>query len=81
MPGLMKKLTGLSEEDSKNFKLVLTKKYIMYKLTHKLTGHSFKLSFVETAEFFYKKNANGEYINLFEDYQVEEVKKIDILKV
>ena len=49
----------------------------MYKLTHKLTGHSFKLSFVETADFFYKKNANGEYINLFEDYQLEEVKKID----
>ena len=49
----------------------------MYKLTHNKTGHSFKLSFVETADFFYKKNANGEYINFLEDYKLEEVKKID----
>ena len=49
----------------------------MYKLTHNKTGHSFKLSFKETADFFYTKNANGEYINWLEDYNLEEVKKID----
>jgi len=49
----------------------------MYKLTHNKTGHSFKMSFKETADFFYTKNAHGEYINWLEDYELEEVRKID----
>ena len=32
MPGLMKKLTGLSEEDSKNFKLELPEDFLMKNL-------------------------------------------------
>ena len=47
----------------------------MYKLTNKLTGHSFKLSFKETGEFFFKKNAYGEYINWLSDYELEQVQE------
>ena len=44
----------------------------MYKLTNTKTGHSFKMSYQETADFFYKKNAYGDYINFLEDYDLEE---------
>ena len=41
------------------------------KLTNKKTGHSFNLSGKGAADFFYSKNANGQYINLEEDYSID----------
>ena len=41
------------------------------KITNKHTGYSFNLSEKQTANFFYTKNAKGEYINSSEDYTIE----------
>ncbi len=41
------------------------------KITNKHTGYSFNLSEKQTANFFYAKNAKGEYINSSEDYTME----------
>jgi len=38
------------------------------RLTNKNTGNSFNLSPKETADFFYAKNGNGEFINSKDDY-------------
>ena len=40
------------------------------KITNKNTGHSFNLSGKAAADFWYSKNARGEYINKHEDYIV-----------
>ena len=42
------------------------------KITNKHTGFSFNLSEKQAADFFYCKNAKGEYINKSEDYTVED---------
>jgi hypothetical protein len=42
------------------------------KITNKKTGHSFNLSGKGAADFFYSKNANGQYINLEEDYSIDD---------
>ena len=42
------------------------------KLTNKKTGHSFNLSGKGAADFFYSKNAKGEYINLGDDYSIDD---------
>ena len=42
------------------------------KITNKHTGFSFNLNPKETADFFYAKNAKGEYINTRKDYKIED---------
>jgi len=42
------------------------------KITNKHTGFSFNLSEKEAADFFYCKNARGEYINTRKDYTIED---------
>jgi hypothetical protein len=42
------------------------------KITNKQTGHSFNLSGKGAADFFYAKNANGEYINKKEKYSLND---------
>ena len=42
------------------------------KITNKHTGFSFNLSEEQAADFFYCKNAKGEYINKSEDYTIED---------
>ena len=45
------------------------------KITNKHTGFSFNLNPKETADFFYAKNAKGEFINKSEDYKIEDTYK------
>ena len=42
------------------------------KITNKHTKFSFNLNPKETADFFYAKNAKGEFINKSEDYKIED---------
>ena len=42
------------------------------RLTNKKTGHSFNLSGKGAADFFYAKNAKGQYINLEKDYSFDD---------
>tara|TARA_R110002020_G_scaffold388426_1_gene599083 strand:- start:325 stop:555 length:231 start_codon:yes stop_codon:yes gene_type:complete len=42
------------------------------KITNKKTGHSFNLSGKGAADFFYAKNAKGEYINKTEHYSLND---------
>ena len=42
------------------------------KITNKQTGHSFNLSGKGAADFFYAKNAKGEYINKTEKYSLND---------
>ena len=44
---------------------------IKMKLTNKKTGHSFNLSGKGAADFFYAKNAKGEFINNKDDYYIK----------
>tara|TARA_R100001530_G_scaffold96038_2_gene66801 strand:+ start:51 stop:281 length:231 start_codon:yes stop_codon:yes gene_type:complete len=44
------------------------------KITNKKTGHSFNLSGKGAADFFYAKNAKGEFINTSENYIVGDTK-------
>lgn len=44
------------------------------KLTNKKTGKSFNLSGKGAADFFYAKNARGNYINKVEDYTIDDSK-------
>ena len=44
------------------------------KITNKKTGHSFNLRGKGAADFFYAKNAKGEFINQSEDYIIGETK-------
>ena len=41
------------------------------KITNKKTGHSFNLNPKEAADFFYAKNAKGEFINSNDDYDID----------
>ena len=50
------------------------------KLTNKKTGHSFNLSGKGAADFFYAKNAKGEFINKSEDYSINNKNEISQLK-
>ena len=51
------------------------------KITNKKTGHSFNLSGKGAADFFYAKNANGEYINKPENYSLnDKTKEVSQLK-
>ena len=45
------------------------------KLTNKHTGFSFNLSEKQAADFFYAKNAKGDFINKSEDYTLEDSHK------
>ena len=42
------------------------------RLTNRKTGKSFNLSPKEIADFFYAKNAKGEYINDTEEYSLKD---------
>tara|TARA_R110002096_G_scaffold264872_1_gene458390 strand:- start:588 stop:818 length:231 start_codon:yes stop_codon:yes gene_type:complete len=44
------------------------------KLTNKKTGHSFNLSGKGAADFFYAKNAKGEFINNKDHYSINDNK-------
>tara|TARA_R100000654_G_scaffold66887_1_gene95312 strand:+ start:430 stop:657 length:228 start_codon:yes stop_codon:yes gene_type:complete len=50
------------------------------KITSKKTGHTFYLSKKEAADFFYTKNARGQYINTSEDYTIESEDNISNFK-
>ena len=45
------------------------------RLTNKTTGSSFNLSPKEAAAFFYAKNAKGKFINVSEEYIIQDPKK------
>tara|TARA_R110000764_G_scaffold116711_2_gene203712 strand:+ start:448 stop:711 length:264 start_codon:yes stop_codon:yes gene_type:complete len=45
---------------------------IKMKITNKKTGNSFNLSGKGAADFFYSKNANGEYINTLDKYSIDD---------
>ena len=45
------------------------------KITNKKTGHSFNLSGKGAADFFYAKNAKGEFINSIDNYIVNDDSK------
>ena len=50
------------------------------KLTNKKTGHSFNLSGKGAADFFYAKNAKGEFINNKDHYYINKDNEISQFK-
>jgi hypothetical protein len=50
------------------------------KLTNKKTGHSFNLSGKGAADFFYAKNAKGEFINNKDHYSINKDNEISQFK-
>ena len=50
------------------------------KFTSKKTGKSFIISGKAAADFVFAKNARGEYINLLEDYYIDEQDDVSQVK-
>ena len=44
------------------------------KITNRKTGHTFNASPKEAADFFYAKNARGQYINNVDNYVIDDNK-------